>query len=668
MLNSAQQKAVDFVSGPLLVLAGAGSGKTRVITHKIAALARRHGVPPSLVVAVTFTNKAAREMKERAAGLLGREQAAEISISTFHRLGLRILRREYAHAGLRRNFSVLDSPDSRALLKEALLQDTVIPDSCIESCRAAISAWKNDLVDPDQAARSATDEAEAARARQYAAYQQALSSYNAVDFDDLLVLPARILGEQASALQRWRDLTGYLLVDEYQDTNLVQYQLIRQLVGDRGTLTVVGDDDQSIYAWRGARPENLAVLAEDFPGLEVIKLEQNYRSTRRILAAANALIAGNPHLFEKRLWSELGSGEPVRVLRARDARDESERVAMEIQRLAIAGNVAWRQVGVLYRSNHQARPLEQALRARGIPCRVAGGPSFFERPEVRDVMAYLRLIANPDDDVAFLRVINVPRREIGPATVGRLAEYASARGQTLLDACLSTGIHGVMKEHTADRLQRFARRIVEWQDASGRGGSVRDLAADVVEETGYRYWLAESCRDPRHEERCLQNVDELLDWLGRLSEGADERNLVDVLARLSLMDMLDRQEGDSDPNAVNLMTLHAAKGLEFPHAFLVGVEEGLLPHRASIESDAVEEERRLAYVGMTRAMRSLTLFHAARRARHGEVVECEPSRFLFELPADLVEWEGREPERTPEERRERGQAAIAGLRRLLSES
>jgi ATP-dependent DNA helicase Rep len=667
MLNSAQQRAVDFISGPLLVLAGAGSGKTRVISRKIAALAGRHGIPPSRIVAVTFTNKAAREMKERAAALLGRERAAEISISTFHRLGLRILRREYAHGGLRRNFSIFDAADSRALLKETLLQDTVSPDSFIESCRATISAWKNDLVGPEDAVRNAADDFEAGHARRYSVYQQALRSYNAVDFDDLLALPARILADQPDVLQRWRDLTGYLLVDEYQDTNRVQYQLIRQLVGDRGTLTVVGDDDQSIYAWRGARPENLAILADDFPALEVIKLEQNYRSTRHILSAANALIAGNPHLFEKRLWSELGHGEPVRVLRARDARDESERVAMEIQRLAITRNARWGEIGVLYRSNHQARPLEQALRARGIPCRVAGGPSFFERPEVRDVVAYLRLIANPDDDVALLRIVNVPRREIGPTTVGRLAEHASSRGQSLLEACLSASLHGVLNEHAVDRLHRFARRIVEWQHASEQGGSACDLAADVVEETGYRDWLRDSCRDRRHEERCLENVDDLLDWLRRLSESADEGNLIGILARLSLLDMLDRQEGDSDSNAVNLMTLHAAKGLEFPHAFLTGVEEGLLPHRASIEGDSVEEERRLAYVGMTRAMRSLTLCHAARRTRHGEVVECEPSRFLFEIPADLVEWEGREPERTPEERRERGHAAIAGLRQLLSD-
>ncbi len=666
MLNSDQQRAVDFVSGPLLVLAGAGSGKTRVITHKIASLASRHGVPASRIVAVTFTNKAAREMRDRAAKLMGRKTAEEVRISTFHRFGLEILRREYAHAGLRRNFSILDSADSRALLRDALAQDAAVPDSLIESCRSSISAWKNELVDPEEAGRRAGDDLEAARARQYEAYQAALKSYNAVDFDDLLVLPTRVLGAHDSALQRWRDLTGYLLVDEYQDTNHVQYQLVRQLVGDRGFLTVVGDDDQSIYAWRGARPENLAILATDFPALEVIKLEQNYRSTRRILNSANALIAGNPHLFEKRLWSQHGDGDPVRILRARDARDEAERVAMEIQRLAIARRASWSDIGVLYRSNHQARPLEQALRSRGIPARVTGGPSFFERPEVRDVMAYLRVIANPDDDVAFLRIVNVPRREIGPTTIGRLAEYASARGQSLLEACFSTGLHGAVQEKAVVRLERFARRIVEWQDAAERGGSARELASDVIEATGYRDWLGESSRDRRQVERCLENLDELLDWLRRLSEDATDGRLTEVLGRLSLMDMLDRQEGDSQADAVSLMTLHAAKGLEFPHAFLVGVEEGLLPHHASIEAETVEEERRLAYVGMTRAMRTLTITHASRRARHGETVECEPSRFLYELPADLVEWEGREPERTPEERRERDQAAIADLRQMLS--
>jgi ATP-dependent DNA helicase Rep len=667
-LNPEQKRAVDYVAGPLLVLAGAGSGKTRVITHKIAALVGRHGMPASRVLAVTFTNKAAREMRGRVATLMGSERAAEVRISTFHRLGLDILRREYAGVGHRRNFSVLDAADSRALLKETLLQDAAESEAVIESCRAGIANWKNDLVTPEAAERLAADDLERVRARQYAAYQKALRCYNAVDFDDLLLLPVQLFNEQERSLERWRDRAGYLLVDEYQDTNRAQYQLMLNLVGDRGQLTVVGDDDQSIYAWRGARPENLKILAADFPDLEVIKLEQNYRSTRGILGAANALIANNAHVFEKRLWSKLGEGDPIRVMRARDPRDEADRVVMEIQRLAIGRGARWQEIAILYRSNHQARPVEQALRARGIPCRVAGGPSFFDRPEIRDLTAYMRLAANPNDDIAFMRIVNVPRREIGSTTIGRLADYAAGRGQTLFDASLEAGLHGVMSAPAVTRLARFSRTILRWQEAAERGRSADELATEIVEEIGYRQWLREACRDRRHEERCLENVDEFIEWLRRLAHTAEEGRLIDVLSRLALMDMLDRQEGDTGDDAVSLMTLHAAKGLEFPHVFLVGIEEDLLPHRSSVESDDIEEERRLAYVGMTRAMRGLTITYARRRSRYGETEECVPSRFLKELPSELVEWEGREPDRTPEERRERGRAAISDLRRMLSDS
>jgi ATP-dependent DNA helicase Rep len=639
-----------------------------VITHKIAALVGRYGIPASRVTAVTFTNKAAREMRQRAAGLLGDEEASEIRISTFHRLGLDILRREYGHVGLKRNFTLMDAADSRALIRETLHQESAEADSIIDACRAAISRWKNELITPEAAIRDAADDLEAQRARQYAAYQEALRSYNALDFDDLLLIPVRLFAGSAEVLERWRQRVAYLLVDEYQDTNQAQYTLVRELVGERGALTVVGDDDQSIYSWRGARPENLRVLGEDFPDLTVIKLEQNYRSSRNILSAANALITHNPHVFEKRLWSDLGNGDPLRVVPVRDGRDEADRVAMEIQTLSIARRVNWRDMAILYRSNHQARPFEQALRARGIPCKVAGGPAFFERPEIRDLMAYLRLIANPDDDAAFLRVVNVPRREIGPATVGRLGDYASSRGQSLFDASLEAGLYGVMGEAAAARVQRFSRGIVAWQDAADRGADPADLLSTLIEEIGYRDWLRETCRSPGHEERCTENLAEFIEWIDRLGHRDEEAGLTGLLARLALMDMLDRQEGDTAGDAVSLMTLHAAKGLEFPHVFLVGVEEELLPHRASLEADDIEEERRLAYVGITRAMRGLTISYAKRRSRYGETVECVPSRFLEELPDELLQWEGREADRSPEERQAKGRAAIADLRNLLSET
>jgi ATP-dependent DNA helicase Rep len=667
-LNPAQQRAVDHVDGPLLVLAGAGSGKTRVITHKIARLVADGRFAAHQIAAVTFTNKAAREMRDRVAGLVSAEAAAALRVSTFHTLGLNILRREYAHLGYRRNFTIMDAADSRKLLQDVLRRERADTEEAVAGCLAAISRWKSELVDPETAESRAGDAMEAARSRQYGAYQEALRSYNALDFDDLIFQPVRLLRSSESVRESWRGRIRYLLGDEYQDTNLAQYELMRLIVGDRGCFTVVGDDDQSIYAWRGARPDNLQALSRDYPGLTVIPLEQNYRSSRRILSAANAVIANNPHLFEKRLWSDLGPGDPLRVLPTRDGRDEAERVAMDLQRLAAGRSVRWGDVAILYRSNHQSRPFEQALRERDIPYRVTGGPSFFERAEIRDLMAYMRLITNPDDDAAFLRVVNVPRREIGATTVGRLAAYAGSRSQSLLAACLEAGLHGALPPQAVGRLQGFARWVVTASDRMNRGEAVTEFVESLIGELNYRDWLRDSARDPRQADRCLENVDELIRWLRALARREMARSLPELLAHLSLMDMLDRQEGEQDSDAVTLMTLHAAKGLEFPHVYLAGMEEDLLPHRNSQDESGLEEERRLAYVGITRAMRSLVLSYARKRSRFGEVVRCEPSRFLYELPEDGLIWDGRKSGLSDEERRARGRETLDGLRRLLSES
>ncbi len=666
-LNPAQQRAVEHVDGPLLVLAGAGSGKTRVITHKIARLVAAGCFAPHQIAAVTFTNKAAREMRGRVAGLVSPEAAAALRVSTFHTLGLSILRREYAHLGYRKNFTIMDAADSRTLLRDVLRRDRADTEEALAGSQAAISAWKNELIDPEVAESRAADALELARARQYAAYQEALLSYNAVDFDDLICQPARLLRTQASVREAWQARVHYLLGDEYQDTNLAQYELMRLIVGDRGCFTVVGDDDQSIYAWRGARPDNLQALSRDYPGLTVIALEQNYRSSRRILTAANAVIANNPHLFEKRLWSELGPGDPIRVLPTRDARDEAERVAMDLQRRAAGTAVRWSDMAVLYRSNHQSRAFEQALRERDIPFHVTGGPSFFERAEIRDLMAYLRLITNPDDDAAFLRVVNVPRREIGATTVGRLAAYAGPRAQSLLAACLEAGLHGALPGPAVERLQRFARWVVEAGDRVARGDAAPEFVEAMVDELNYREWLRDTAKDPRQADRAIENVDELLKWLRALARRDATRSVSEVLAHLSLMDMLDRQEDEQDADAVTLMTLHAAKGLEFPHVYLVGMEEDLLPHRNSQDPAGLEEERRLAYVGITRAMRSLVLSYARKRTRYGEINACEPSRFLEELPEDGLIWDGRRSGLSEEEQQAHGRDTLDGLRRMLSD-
>jgi ATP-dependent DNA helicase Rep len=664
-LNPAQRAAVQYIDGPLLVLAGAGSGKTRVITRKIAYLIGAAGIAPRHIVAVTFTNKAAREMKARVGALSGGVRTTGLTITTFHSLGLELLRREREAAGLKAGFSLLDEQDSEALLREILRHGD--DDPATADARARISQWKNDLVAPPQALSHATDEREARHARLYGDYARALRAYNAVDFDDLILRPVELLRDDAGLRERWQNRVHHLLVDEYQDTNGAQYELVRLLVGVRGALTVVGDDDQSIYAWRGARPENLARLREDFPHLRIIKLEQNYRSSTRILRAANALIANNPHVFEKKLWSELGPGEPIRVVQCRDEDHEAERVVAEILQRRYAKNEGFGDCAVLYRGNHQARLFEKALRAHDIPYFLSGGQSFFARTEVKDVMAYLRLLANPDDDAAFLRIVNVPRREIGPHTVERLGAYAGSRGVGLLAACDELGLSSVLSGRPLDRLREFARWIAQHVRIADREGTV-EAVRSLLRDIDYDDWLREQSGSPKTADRRAENVEELIDWVGRLQGDDRDASLAEIVQRLTLQDVLDRQEDETGGDRVHLMTLHSAKGLEFPNVYLAGVEEELLPHRSSIEADTIEEERRLAYVGITRAQRTLMLTFAAKRRRFGEQVSCEPSRFLAELPADDLQWEGRDAAGDREAQRQRGRESLAGLRAMLGDT
>ena len=622
---------------------------------------QRCGLAPEHIAAVTFTNKAAREMRARAARLLSAEAVQALTISTFHTLGLRILRREARRVGYRSGFSIFDAQDTANLLRE-LLRAGGDAKADPAPLQWRISAWKNDLVDPEQAQADARDPAARAAADLYADYQRHLQAFNAVDFDDLIARPVTLFRDYPEVLGAWRERIRYLLVDEYQDTNGAQYALVRQLVGTRRGLTAVGDDDQSIYGWRGARPENLARLADDFPGLRVIRLEQNYRSTGRILKAANALVANNPRLFDKRLWSALGHGEPLSVLRCEDETHEARRVAAALLEHRFRHGTGFGDYAVLYRGNHQSRPIEVALRETQIPYQVSGGTAFFDRAEVKDVVAYLRLLANPDDDAAFLRVVNAPRRGIGPTTLEALGRYAQQRGRALLPTCGDLGLTAHVSGAPLERLRRFAD-WVERTAARARGESDPvALVRDLLEESGYRAWLVRSAKDPRGAERRLDHVDALLDWLG--DAAAEIRGGLEALVdRFCLQDMLERDEQAGD--RVALMTLHAAKGLEFPHVFMVGMEEGLLPHRSSIDSGDLDEERRLAYVGITRARQTLTFTHAARRRRQREIMTCEPSRFLDELSGEELVYEGGEEE-DGEQKQARGRAALAHLRTLVS--
>ena len=662
-LNPSQREAVEYIAGPVLVLAGAGSGKTRVITYKIAELIRTHGLEARNIAAVTFTNKAAREMKARISGLLNAEIAKGLRISTFHTLGLNIIRRELSTLGYRKGFSIYDDQDSMAVLTELSRGEN---EERIRLYRNQISRWKSACIDHKDAQRQAEDPLHSHAAELYEAYDRHLQACNAVDFDDLIFLPVRLFRDNDKVLQRWRSTIRYLLVDEYQDTNSTQYELVRQLVGDRGCLTVVGDDDQSIYAWRGAQPENLSLLAKDYQNLKLIKLEQNYRSMGCILKAANQLIANNPHVFEKALWSELGFGEPMQVIRAANEEREAEKVVTRLIHHKFTKLTKHGDYAILYRGNHQSRLFERALREYNIPYYLSGGTSFFAYTEIKDIMGYLRVLANPDDDNAMLRIINTPRREIGPGTVEKLVAFSHEKNCSLYTACHDADLDEALSTRALRKVREFADWLARMSYQTESEPPLR-VVKQLLTEIDYQQWLQDTCADEKAAERRMDNVMELVEWLDRLSKrpSMSDATLGDLVARLTLLDILDRddeQEGDH----VHLMTLHAAKGLEFPHVYMVGMEEELLPHRASIEEGNIEEERRLAYVGITRAQRTLTFSYAARRKRFGEMIECEPSRFLDELPDDVIQREGENED--PEATRAEGEATLNSLRSMLQDN
>jgi ATP-dependent DNA helicase Rep len=658
-LNPPQRAAVEYCDGPLLVLAGAGSGKTRVIAEKVAHLVRHKHLRPGRIAAITFTNKAAREMRERAARLLRGAGADELNVCTFHALGLKFLQIEHAKAGLRRGFSVFDADDSAAIVKD-LAPKAAKPDALF-ALRTLLSQAKNAGLDPGQAAAAARSAREREAADIYARYQTRLGAFNAVDFDDLIRLPLALLEADAEARAQWQERIRYLLVDEYQDTNDAQYRWLKQLAGARGALTVVGDDDQSIYAWRGANPGNLDQLADDYPHLKVIKLEQNYRCPNRVLRAANALIRHNPHKYDKVLWSEQGEGPPIRVLLCKDDDHEAERIASDIAHLAQKHQARWHDFAVLYRGNHQSRPLEKALRLARVPYHLTGGTAFLERTEVKDLLAYLRLIVNADDDAAFLRIANVPRRDIGTTTLEKLGDLAQARHAGLLQTARNDAALGAVAARQASALAGFAALIAELA-GSARRATAADLVEEVVRRTRYAEYLDEQTRDPAARKRRRENLEELVGWFRAMQREGTRTS--DLASQLALLTHADRDDGG---DAVRLMTLHSAKGLEFRFVHLIGVEEGTLPHAASVEEGRLEEERRLFYVGMTRAKSRLCLSYAARSRRYGEIHANEPSRFLAELPQSDLHWDGRDAVQDAEATRELASSHIARLASLLAD-
>ena len=626
-LNPAQLEAVRHLDGPLLVLAGAGSGKTRVITHKIAWLVDDYGIAPSHIAAITFTNKAAKEMKERVGKLIG-GRADGLIVSTFHALGVRILRQEAGKLGLKPGFSILDAADTTALYQELAGN---VDKLRLRALQSRVSLWKNQLVEPEVALAEAADDIESAAATLYAAYERTLRAYQAVDFDDLIRLPVKLFSEHDDVAERWRSRLWHVLVDEYQDTNRGQYRLLRLLTKGRDSFTAVGDDDQSIYAWRGADSENLRLLRDDYPSLKVVKLEQNYRSTARILTAANALIANNPKLFDKQLWSEHGQGDAIHVQNCRDGDHEAEWVVSRLSAHRFERRTKFSDYAILYRGNHQARVIEQQLRAQKIPYVISGGQSFFDRAEVKDITSYLRLLSNQDDDPAFIRAVTTPKRGIGGTTLEALGRAAGRRHQSLFAAIYAPGLDAELNVKQRTSLREFGD-FIKRMEARAMAEPAGKVLNDIVRAIGYESWLFESL-EPREAEGRWSNVSDLVDWLDK--KGTEEnKNLLELAQSVALLSMLDKEDGAAD--AVQLATLHAAKGLEFRHVFLVGVEEGLLPHRDSLEPGKLEEERRLMYVGITRAQASLTVSHCDKRKQGRELMAREPSRFIVEMGAEVA--------------------------------
>ena len=663
-LNLAQQDAVDYLHGPCLVLAGAGSGKTRVITHKIARLIQT-GMPAQRIVAITFTNKAAAEMRERARSLIGRA-AREVVVCTFHALGVRMLRQDGAVLGLKPAFSILDSDDVTGILKDAGgSTDT----ATARQWQWTISAWKSAGLTAAQALELAGSDAERAVAVIMGRYEERLSAYQSVDFDDLISLPLKLLQNHADVRQRWQAQCGHVLVDEYQDTNATQYAMLKLLAGDdpaAACFTAVGDDDQSIYGWRGATLENLKKLPLDFPTLKVIKLEQNYRSTSAILRAANNVIGPNPKLYPKNLWSDLGEGEPVRVVDADNEEHEAQRAVARIQSLRADGGTAqggpqhceFRDFAILYRANHQAKPFEKALRKAGIPYKVSGGQSFFDRAEIRDLCAWFRLWSNNDDDPAFLRAISAPKRGIGHQTLGSLGVFASRYKLSLFAALFSSSLGAALSSKAVGSLHEFGRYINDLEYRARHTSGAEDAATflrEWLQEIGYEKHLYDAEDSESVASAKWSNVQEFCDWMAQRCAGQTEdgitspaKTLLEVAQTIALLSTISERE--KEQNVVTLSTLHAAKGLEWPHVLLVGVTEGMLPFKLG-ELDAdddsaaaatarddiatrLQEERRLMYVGITRARRTLAVSWTKRRKKGREMVMAQPSRFIAEMALD----------------------------------
>jgi len=639
-LNKEQRQAVMHTEGPLLVLAGAGSGKTRVITCRIAYLLLNQGVQPENILAVTFTNKAAREMGERLEELVGKSRREGVIVSTFHSLGVRILRQECRHLGYRPNFSIFDSSDQLGLIRQVMREAGADPKKITpETVHWKISMLKNALVAPGEFKPRFSDDVELLTARVYPRYQSQLKACNAVDFDDIIQLSVRLLQEHPEVLSRWQERFRYLMVDEYQDTNPSQYLFISLLAAGSRNLCVVGDDDQSIYGWRGADVRKILAFEEDYRGCRVIKLEQNYRCSGNILKAANHVIRHNPTRKEKTLWTDSGPGGPIDLVVMADEEEEATTVVERIQTERFRRDAPYRDFCILYRTNAQSRAFEEQLRYEGIPYVLVGGMRFYDRKEVKDTLSWLKVLANPDDEQALLRIINFPRRGIGDSSVNRVNDWSMAEKVPLFKALGRVDEVPGVTPAARQRIFAFHQLLKSESELFGDGRKLADKARELFSRLKIEEELMASTDDRTAARRKVENVEQIVNSLAIYEERAASPSLSGFLERLALMDEDhdNRDKKEHEQDAVTLMSLHSSKGLEFPHVFLVGLEEDILPHRRSIYEDmTVDEERRLMYVGITRAKKHLTISRCLMRRKYGRNEERIPSRFLAEIPDELL--------------------------------
>ncbi|MBL4772529.1 MAG: UvrD-helicase domain-containing protein [Alcanivoracaceae bacterium] len=657
MLNPQQQSAVIYCDGPLLVLAGAGCGKTRVITEKIAYLIDTKKVSHHNIFAITFTNKAAKEMAARARKIVQLPEGERLNISTFHALGMRIIREEIKYTPYRFGFSIFDSSETHNIVKDLLPKGSNREQ--INQIQWQISAWKNEGLKAEE-----LDTQFILAQEVYQNYQQRLIDFNALDFDDLILQTLSLLKTNAEVLNRWQDKMQYVLVDEYQDTNGSQYHLLKQLVNKHRNIICVGDDDQSIYGWRGAQAENLSILKHDFPDLNVVKLEQNYRSTQIILGAAYDVIKNNPHEFEKKLWSDLGAGELIKIAHFNSPEEEALQLCAEIDYHRILKNSNFADYAVLYRSNRQAKLVEQVFRSKNIPYVMSGGRSFFDYVEIKDLMAYIRILCNPKDNSAFLRIVNVPRRGIGSSTLAKLAQSAESNHSSYFKAAGNDAILSHLPKRAAQKLKEFHRHLLKLQHKVLANINADKIVDELVTEIDYIAWIAQTSKDKTSKHNRTKLVYDFQKWLRAFTKTKD-MNLIDAAAQITLQT---NKEDTNNDDSVQMMTLHAAKGLEFTNVFMIGVEEGILPHRNSIDEETVEEERRLMYVGMTRAMRLLSISYVKKRKnKFAQDDDCEtgPSRFLDELPAKYISGYGKATIESAEKQKQKKMNHLAALKAML---